>query len=438
MPFILEAQENKGIQFEELTNWQQVLTKAKTENKFIFVDMVATWCAPCKMMDKFTYPKNEVGEALKNGFISIKIQIDSTKKDNDLVKSWYRDAGSLVKEYNVTALPTFLFFSPDGKIVHRGTGMKNPEQLIALAKEATDPSKQLYTVLEKYRRGEKQDFSKLPELSQVAKAAGADELAKQIVNEYFNNYLYKKEPGALTVKEIYFLASNLQNSKEKGFTWFRNPKSAGILNKIVLKDFGPNYSEKVSDAIIFREEVVPRIPKDADGVMKESDWAAMRENIKKKYDSKTADRLVLNTQQYWFYTKKQWTAFSKTIFRKMEKFGMDTTLLGRAYTNNSLFEIFMNVSDPSILTEAAKWQEKIVKMDQADSRVSGYASANSIDTYANLLYRAGETKKAIEWQQKAVKLDEEFAQQNKAEPRDVFRKTLEKMQSGQPTWTNDK
>src|SRR5688500_1740590 len=117
LPFAVQAQQNSGVDFIEGMSWQQVLSKAKEENKFIFVDMVATWCGPCKMMDKFTYPKQEVGSALRDKFISVKVQVDSTGKDNENVKSWYRDARYLERTYNVTALPTFLFFSPDGKIV---------------------------------------------------------------------------------------------------------------------------------------------------------------------------------------------------------------------------------------------------------------------------------------------------------------------------------
>ena len=37
-----------GIRFEEKATWQQILDKAKKENKFILVDCYTTWCGPCK------------------------------------------------------------------------------------------------------------------------------------------------------------------------------------------------------------------------------------------------------------------------------------------------------------------------------------------------------------------------------------------------------
>jgi thiol:disulfide interchange protein len=43
---------SKGINFENNLSWEQVKEKAKAENKYIFVDCYATWCGPCKAMDK--------------------------------------------------------------------------------------------------------------------------------------------------------------------------------------------------------------------------------------------------------------------------------------------------------------------------------------------------------------------------------------------------
>ncbi len=51
----------EGIQFFKGT-WQEALAKAKKTNKLLFVDAFATWCGPCKMMDKKVFVKKEVGE----------------------------------------------------------------------------------------------------------------------------------------------------------------------------------------------------------------------------------------------------------------------------------------------------------------------------------------------------------------------------------------
>ncbi len=66
----------QGIKFEENLSWQQLLDKAKVTNKYIFVDCYATWCGPCKMMDKDVYTSGKVGYLFNEHFISVKVQMD--------------------------------------------------------------------------------------------------------------------------------------------------------------------------------------------------------------------------------------------------------------------------------------------------------------------------------------------------------------------------
>ena len=80
------------IQFENKLTWQQIQAAARQENKFIFVDCYATWCTPCKMMDRDIYSSEKVGDYMNSNFISIKIQIDTTTHDNDDIRNMYFDA----------------------------------------------------------------------------------------------------------------------------------------------------------------------------------------------------------------------------------------------------------------------------------------------------------------------------------------------------------
>ncbi len=105
------------------------------------------------MMDNDVYTSDQVGNYFKDKFICVKIQMDSTKKDDTRVQKWYTDASTLKQEYKIAAFPTYLFFSPDGKIVHKDIGAKPPEALIATAQSALDPSKQYHKLLENYQEG---------------------------------------------------------------------------------------------------------------------------------------------------------------------------------------------------------------------------------------------------------------------------------------------
>jgi thioredoxin-related protein len=431
LPFLLKAQENKGVRFEELPGWKQVLAKAKAEDKYIFLDVVATWCAPCKMMDKFTYPDANAGKAINGQFIAVKLQLDSTAADNEQIKRWYGDAALLVKKYNISALPTFLFFSPEGKILHRGTGLKNAEQLITLAKEAVDSNKQIYSILEKYRNGEKQDPGLLPELFQTAKAAGDEILARSIKEEYLDKYVFNKDVASITVREVQFMAEYMQSSDEKTFVLFRNPASAKVIDRIMQQaGFRIRFTQSISDDIILHEFATQLV--EVKPGAKEPDWKNLYSTITKKFDSETADRVILQAQQYFALGKKDYNGYSRYVLQKLDKYGMDPTEMGRVDLNNTFYGVvFQYVSDRQTIERSVKWMRKIVDADAADTALSGLLRANNLDTYASLLYKAGRKKEAINWEEKAINQEEQDAWKNKREIRPEFRKTLVLMQNNE-------
>src|SRR6266511_1589214 len=116
------SQQDQGIKFDNTLTWEQVLEKAKTENKYVFIDCYAAWCVPCKKMDYEVFSSPKVGEYVNKKFISIKVPMDTSKNDGTEIKQWYGDASLIKNKYQVTAYPTYLFFSPEGTIIHKGLG----------------------------------------------------------------------------------------------------------------------------------------------------------------------------------------------------------------------------------------------------------------------------------------------------------------------------
>jgi thiol:disulfide interchange protein len=120
MPLLVQAQkmDSPGSQDTNTINvewsnnltWKNIKAKAKKENKYIFIDCYATWCVPCKKMDKHVYSNDSASSFLNSNFISVKVQMDTSQHDNEEIRKWYSDASSINKEYNISAYPTFLSF----------------------------------------------------------------------------------------------------------------------------------------------------------------------------------------------------------------------------------------------------------------------------------------------------------------------------------------
>ena len=132
----------QGINFEK-GSFAETLAKAKAENKIVFLDAYTTWCGPCKKMTKEVFPQPEVGKYMNANFVSIKFDMEKG------------EGIQLAKMYNVKAFPTLLFLNSSGKELHRVVKGLNTEELIAEAKIANDPTKQLWYKEKQYNEGKR-------------------------------------------------------------------------------------------------------------------------------------------------------------------------------------------------------------------------------------------------------------------------------------------
>lgn len=144
----------KGVlEWDSTSSWTGLISRAKSESKYIFIDCTATWCGPCKKMDAEVFSDSIIAKLLANKFVSVKVQMDSTPRDNDYVRAWYKTANQIRKQYSVAGYPTFLFFSSDGKPLHKSIGFKNVQEFKNMISEFLDSTRRYYSILETFRAG---------------------------------------------------------------------------------------------------------------------------------------------------------------------------------------------------------------------------------------------------------------------------------------------
>lgn len=97
------------INFEEF-DWANLSEKAAKENKLIMLDVTATWCYWCKVMEKKVFPKKDVGEFFNKNFINVKLY------------DTHANAAEFANKYKVEGFPAFLFLNSEGKLIHRIDG----------------------------------------------------------------------------------------------------------------------------------------------------------------------------------------------------------------------------------------------------------------------------------------------------------------------------
>ncbi len=418
LPLLGAAQ---GIRFEQGLSWEQIKQKAKTESKYIFIDCYATWCGPCKKMDKDIYPNDSVGNAMSDQFISVKIQMDTTAKDNEEVRKWWGTAHLLRQEYNIVALPTFLFFSPDGRAVDKGAGFKNVGDFLSMAANVTVPSKGYYVQLQKYRHG-KLDFGEMSGLAIRARELHDDDLALRIARDYMQHYLDKlDERHFLEKAQREFLGTfpTMIRSRDRIFRLcFREPAK---IDSIFTR---AGWANSIVNDVITREEIKPRIDAAKAGGP-DPDWGSIGKAIQRKYNADYADRNVTQAKIGWYEYKKQWQAYATSYVQFVNKYVIEDAKKNPGYShylNNSAFEVFLYSVSKDELEKALSWVSLAIEMDQ---RHSATDSSVMMDTKANILYKLGDRAAG-------TALEEKLAERSPNDKGILL--TLEKMKKGEPTW----
>lgn len=104
--------------FADLT-FEQALEKAGKENKVVMIDFFTTWCGPCKMLDRSTWPNPDVRKLLSEKAIPIKVDAEKNRP--------------LSQKYAITSYPQLVFIRPDGTEIDRIVGYVAPEAFIQSA-----------------------------------------------------------------------------------------------------------------------------------------------------------------------------------------------------------------------------------------------------------------------------------------------------------------
>ncbi len=412
-PLVLFAQKHTektsvtdtGLHFQHNLTWSDVQRKAKAENKYIFMDCYTTWCGPCKFMSKTIFPQKAVGDAMNDKFIAVKMQLDTADADNAEVKKMYATAHAIARNYNVNVYPTFLFFNPNGDLVHRAVGSSEAVKFIEKTGEALHPETQYYTQLAKYKSG-KRDSAFLHSLTDQAMNAYDMENAGKIANDYLAT-----QPDLFTPQNLALLRDVTQKSSDKGFQT--------ILNNSAKVDsvLGKGTSDGIIQNIVISEDLYPgmrsqkaKTPKD----LVEPNWSDYDKNLQAKYPAQAAS-LSAYSKVVFYMSKTDWEKFGPAVVTYMKSYGDNVS---EDQLNNFAWSVFQNCNDEACLQNALDWSKRSFEKE---------SNPTFMDTYANILYRLGKKDEALEWEQKALGMVSEADKPS-------YQQTIDKMKAGEKTW----
>lgn len=316
------------IQFQDLP-FKELVAKAKKENKLVFIDAYASWCGPCKMMEKNVFTKKPVGDFYNKNFVNARI---------DMEKGEGRE---VAQKFGVRSYPTYLFLNGDGELVSQNYGYMEESTFLTMAQDINSPNNKKGSLKERFAKGEKdRDF-----LINIMKLnSNADyEFAKQASERYFAN---RKKTDEFSKEDLGFLLYFLKSTEDPNYKTFVSQKADII--KFLPEENYKEFNDQLILAKVVQESIDDKTKK-----------------INEDYFMKTAEPLVgkeaatlkLNQTKLSYYEQN-------ANFPEYEKAALDYYKNADSFEPNELLKaawIFSdNITTKSSLKKAAEWAEKSV------------------------------------------------------------------------------
>ncbi|NJB85892.1 thiol-disulfide isomerase/thioredoxin [Lewinella marina] len=344
----LSAQESEGIVFAEQP-FEDLLARARAEDKLIFIDAYTTWCGPCKMMTAKVFPDPEVGKVYNDRFINAKFNME-------------RGEGiDLARRYSVAVYPTYLFVNGEGELVHRGIGYIPKPALLELADVAVSDLS-LGALENRYQSGDR-DPEFMATFAQALAASNEEERADRLVSDFLdtqkdwttpsNLRLLVTSPGQVGSQRMNFLIEHA--------TLAETTLEAGIATQTIQRALVNDYHRRNRKrSLVAPEEIAGYYAENA---------------------GELADQLH---SAYALIYYERTGDMESYLPRAMEHY---STYPSEDYTelNSLAWTFFEESDDPKQLAQAIEWAEKSVALR---------TYYPNLDTLAWLYHKTGQQDKA--------------------------------------------
>jgi thiol-disulfide isomerase/thioredoxin len=360
------------------------------------------------MMAKKVFPDEKVGAFYNKNFINVKLQLDSTAKDDEEVKQWYADAQQISSDAKVATYPTYLFFNPDGKIVDRAVGYLEADQFIGAGQNALNPNLQYSKLVEQYRANPN-DKTIIEALVTKAGDAHDEPLASELAAKYLT---YDK---ALTAEQVKFLLDYTRSSSHKGFNLAM--EHGEDIDAIA----GKGAADNLINSVLFMEEIYPYFMKNAQNPT-QMNWDKLQQSLQQKYPKVNLNGLILTTKAQTITMVKE-PAKKLEMMNELEKQYKSVTSAKEwaEILNGLAWNAAESSDDKLLLTNALRQSKEAVDI----KGINDTSIAMFSDTYAVILYKLGQKKEAIAVETRALELVKKAGGDSSS-----FNTTLDKMKKG--------
>ncbi len=346
---------SQGISFFK-GSWDSCLQQSKEQKKYVFVDAYTDWCGWCTVMDKKTFTDAEVGRYFDENFVAYKMDME-------------RGVGIKIgMKYRISGYPAYLYFTPDGALVHKDFGYRKPDDFLRISRKARD--------------------------STAAKTVSGDVHQLDLPYPPFFVAVYargeeRKWPSKDTVVAYLKRQDNLFSPVNWAIMYRFGLDSS--LNEFFLSNID-RYREKYGEEET-NEKVASIAYGHVNGAVKDKNEKrlGLALDIASQHLTRFKEETKIYYQTVYYKETKNWTKYAAQVEAYIKKSNYSDV----SSVNDYCWDIYKMVDDPVIVKKAVKWMEKAVSLEP---------EYMYLDTYAALLYKSGDLSEARKQAERAIKV----------------------------------
>lgn len=370
-----------SISFKKI-KYSEIFAVAKKENKHVMLSFHFDGCGGCAEMRKNIFNDKKVYNYYNAHFVSYEINIlDSDGKE-------------INKTFGIQNCPAFVYLNQDGNEIHRIVGVFSADDFISEGQKAFDTLNSLSHLRRLYNNGNRD-----PEF--VRKYCYTLDKAEELDSLTINNYVQaidtRKNLKAQDIKFIYeFAYHNDQPTivfNSIGYNLILNNRrlfnkyfdSTQVNARLVFLALAAAY-ESIDNGNEKKFDEIVRVLRKFD-VGKIYNYREIDNRITAKTASK---HLVLNLQLAYYEKNNDSLRYEATLNKLIHSIWTESDEL-----NSLASDFYEKFDNEKHLLKALKWIKRSVELN------NGYANN---DTWAQILFKLGKRKEALERAHKAIEI----------------------------------
>lgn len=356
MPAALLAQ----VEFIE-GSWQEARAMAAEQDKYIMVDAYTDWCYWCKVQDKETFAREDVGEMVNAHFVPVKIHAE-------------QGVGvDLRMKYRIQGFPTLLFFDSEGRLVGRMVGYNDdPEAWMAEANAMLDPEQHPPSPVDPDLLDP--GFPDWFKASFLRDGVRGTPVEPEVVSAWLDE---QEDPFS----EVAYIVISMKQTNEAWEDFF-------VENAATYRArYGEaEVMDKITNIYMMRGY----------RAMNDGDEAALEEVVneaREQVGDELADMIDLRFRMDLYMAQGKYEEYFSLAEQQFEADGE----LNLSFINQVCWNVYENIDSPEVLESAVAWMTRVAEVSD---------DYNYLDTYAALLLKAGDLDGAEKWARKAIEAGE--------------------------------